>query len=160
LGVAAVVTKQDHLHCGHGIRQWRSIEDLYSHLALADDSYPFALQPSLQKFDDVRVVMVEDYTEAYQRCNPHNFRKNISCGAHGLPYKLDAEQTEFCRSAMRRAKFPYAHLDLLISEEGTCRLSEISLNGGLRGAAIRREELERMKKRCLTKLAEQLSKQV
>ncbi|MBW1751954.1 MAG: hypothetical protein JRJ46_02375, partial [Deltaproteobacteria bacterium] len=43
-GITAVVTKEDHLHCGHGIRRWQNIETLYSFMALSESSYPFLVQ--------------------------------------------------------------------------------------------------------------------
>ena len=64
-GVGAVISKQDHMHCGHGIRKWDSIESLYAYLGLSESSYPFVLQPFIENFTDVRVIIVGDYTEAY-----------------------------------------------------------------------------------------------
>jgi len=54
---------------------------------------------------------------------------------------------------MERGKFPYAHIDLLVTEDGHSYLSEIALNGGLKGARIRREELDAIKKDLLEKMA-------
>ena len=73
-GITSVVTKEDHLHCGHGVRKWDTIETLYSFMALSEFSYPFVLQPFLENFTDVRVIIVENYVEAYARYNPNNFR--------------------------------------------------------------------------------------
>ena len=42
---------------------------------------------------------------------------------------------------MKRGKFPYAHIDLLTTEDGHNYLSEIALNGGMKGSRITREEL-------------------
>ena len=54
---------------------------------------------------------------------------------------------------MQRGRFPFAHLDLMIFENGECYLSEITLNGGIKGARIGRQELEQKKKTLLEKLA-------
>jgi ribosomal protein S6--L-glutamate ligase len=54
---------------------------------------------------------------------------------------------------MQRGRFPFAHLDLMILENGGCYLSEIALNGGIKGARIGREELDQKKKALLEKLA-------
>ncbi|MGD9227874.1 MAG: hypothetical protein PVF26_15315, partial [Desulfobacterales bacterium] len=78
--IGPVVTKQDSMHCGHGIRRWESIETLYSFMAFSKSSYPFVLQPLQVKFTDIRVIIVGDYVEAYSRYNPHNFRVNLSSG--------------------------------------------------------------------------------
>ena len=50
-------------------------------------------------------------------------------------------------------KFPYAHLDILIADDGTYYLSEIALNGGTKGSMIRRDELDRKKQDVLERLA-------
>jgi ribosomal protein S6--L-glutamate ligase len=151
--IGPVVTKQDGLHCGHGIRRWETIETLYSFMALDESSYPFVLQPFQEGFTDIRVIIAGDYIESYSRSNLYNFRVNISLGGTGSPYKLDKEKEAFCRSAMQRGKFPFAHLDLMILENGECYLSEITLNGGIRGARIGREELEQKKNALLEELA-------
>ena len=153
LGIGPVVTKQDGLHCGHGVRRWETIETLYSFMALAESSYPFVLQPFREGFTDVRVIIVGDYVEAYTRSNLYNFRVNLSFGGTGSPYKLDQKKEAFCRSAMQRGRFPFAHLDLMIFENGEFYLSEITLNGGVKGARIGRQELDQKKKELLEKLA-------
>jgi ribosomal protein S6--L-glutamate ligase len=152
-GITAVVTKEDHLHCGHGIRRWQNIETLYSFMALSESSYPFLVQPFLDDLTDVRVIIAGEYAEAYVRYNPDNFRMNISSGGKYYPYVLNQEQEEFCRSVMERGKFPYAHLDLQIIQNGECYLAEIALNGGIKGASISRKELDKKKNSMLEELA-------
>ncbi|MBT8374254.1 MAG: hypothetical protein KJN80_05010 [Deltaproteobacteria bacterium] len=154
-GVGPVVTKENHMHCGYGIRRWENVEFLYSHMALLESSYPFVIQPFLDNFTDVRTVIIGDYVEAYSRHNPYNFRMNISSGGGSSPYELDKNQQEFCRSIMARGKFPFAHIDLHILESGECYLSEIALNGGIKGAAITRKDLDEKKHILLERLAEE-----
>lgn len=153
LSIGPVITKENHMHCGHGVRRWENIEALYNFAGFSESSFPFVLQPFLDNFTDIRVIIVEDYIEAYIRYNPDNFRKNISSGGRRLPCDLAKEKEEFCRSAMSRGKFPYAHLDLLISEKGECYLSEINLTGGIKGARISRDELDQKKQLLLERLA-------
>jgi ribosomal protein S6--L-glutamate ligase len=152
-GIGPVVTKQDGMHCGQGIRRWETIETLYSFMALAKSSYPFVLQPFQQDFSDIRVIIVGDYVESYTRRNPHNFRVNISAGGTAAPCRLDEKKEAFCRKVMQRGRFPYAHLDLMTLENDRCYLSEIALNGGIKGARIGREELDRKKRALLEKMA-------
>ena len=154
VGISHVVTKEDHMHCGYGVRKWETVESLYSHSALFESSYPFVLQPFLEDFTDVRVIVAGDYVEAYTRDNPYNFRKNISSGGRSYPYVLDKDKEKFCRSVMERGKFPFAHVDLHILESGECFLSEIALNGGIKGAAISRKQLDEKKQALLESLAE------
>jgi glutathione synthase/RimK-type ligase-like ATP-grasp enzyme len=153
LGIAPVVTKEDHLHCGHGVRKWDSIEILYSFVALSETSYPFVIQPFLNNFTDVRVIIAGDYVEAYVRHNPDNFRMNISMGGKNYPYEINTDLLNFCRKAMARGKFPYAHLDIHITDDEKYYLSEITLNGGIKGAKIHRRELDQKKEDVLESLA-------
>ncbi len=154
VGIGHVVTKEEHMHCGYGVRRWESVESLYSHTALLESPYPFVLQPFLKNFTDVRAIIAGDYIEAYARHNPHNFRMNISSGGTSCPYVLDKNKEALCRSIMNRGKFPFAHIDLHILESGECFLSEIALNGGIKGVAITRKELDEKKQVVLERLAE------
>jgi glutathione synthase/RimK-type ligase-like ATP-grasp enzyme len=152
--IDCVVTKHDHLHCGHGVRKWDHLETLYNCMSLDERHFPFVMQPFQAVEIDLRVILVGDYTEAYARYNPAGFRMNLAAGGHSCPHELTAEQVEICRRIMDRAQMPYAHIDLLITREGNLYLSEISLNGGLRGAQVDRGRLERMKRAHLEALAQ------
>ena len=103
--ISAVVTKDDRLHCGFGIKKWETIESLYSFMS--ETSYPFVVQPFLENYIDGRIIIVGDYVEAYTRYNPDNFRMNIAAGGKSSPYNLDKEKKEFCRAIMKRGKFPF-----------------------------------------------------
>jgi ribosomal protein S6--L-glutamate ligase len=153
LNIAPVVTKEDQLHCGHGVRRWDTIETLYSFVALTETSYPFVIQPFLSNFTDVRVIIAGDYVEAYVRHNPNNFRMNISMGGKNYPHEMNTNLLNFCRTAMERGHFPYAHLDIQIADDGIYYLSEIALNGGTKGAKIRRRDLDQKKQNVLERLA-------
>ena len=155
-GVQRVVTKADKMHCGYGIRLWEHIEMLYSFIAFSEDAYPFLLQPFLENIIDVRVIVVGEYIEAYTRQNPDNFRNNISTGGCALPYNLNDKNVDLCRTIMRRGKFPFAHIDLQILTDGSCYLSEIALNGGIKGAKISRTELDKRKQAVIDSLIEKL----
>jgi glutathione synthase/RimK-type ligase-like ATP-grasp enzyme len=153
LGVASVVTKEDGLHCGYGIRKWDTVETVYNFMALSESSYPFVIQPFLENFTDVRVIIAGEYVEAYVRHNPSNFRMNVSMGGKNYPYEVDKDMEEFCRAAMEKGKFPYAHMDLLITDSQEYYLSEIALNGGIKGARISRKELNQKKHEVIENLA-------
>lgn len=139
----AVVTKRDRAHLGLGVGRWPSLEALYSLAGLQPLSYPLVVQPLVEEAGDFRVVMVADYAEAYERLNPHGFRKNLFQGGTSRPAELDPPQLLFCRRVMARGKFPYAILDLLVSPDGETYLSEISLKGGLTGARLSQVEWRR-----------------
>ena len=148
-GIEAVVTKEDRMHCGLGIHRWDHVEAVYNHALHRPEWFPFVLQPFVAEYTDVRVVTAGGYWEAYTRENKDNFRKNLSAGGIRGPYRLTEGQSAFCNTVMERGKFPYAHIDLLITPKGTTYLSEIALNGGLKGAQIDRKDLDTLKKKVL-----------
>jgi glutathione synthase/RimK-type ligase-like ATP-grasp enzyme len=119
-------------------------------------SFPFVIQPYQDESRDIRVIILGDYIEAYERINPYNFRNNLHCGGHSTPYELPAQQLRFCKEIMQRGNFPYAHLDLILTGKDGCHLMEINLRGGLRGAKITgkdyRERLETFHEKLLKKL--------
>lgn len=153
-GVGPVVTKEEHMHCGHGVCRWDHIEMVYSCKGLDKERYPFILQPLAENFTDVRVILVGDYFEAYTRSNPNSFRKNLCAGGEYAPHELTREQLQFCRQVVKRAQFPYAHLDLQIMADGQLHIFEIALNSGIQGSRLTRTELDRLKKERLDQLAE------
>ena len=145
-GEGQVVTKRDRAHLGLGVSLWPSLETLYSLGGLQGLPYPLVAQPFLSEGRDLRVVVVGDYAEAYERLNPGSFRKNLFQGGSSRPTPLTPELLAFCRKIMARGKFPYAILDLLASASGEFYLSEISLKGGLTGARLSQAEFrERVK---------------
>ncbi|MBI4794809.1 MAG: hypothetical protein HY790_03050 [Deltaproteobacteria bacterium] len=139
-GDAQVITKRDRAHLGLGVSLWPSLETLYSLGGLQGLPYPLVVQPFLTGGRDLRVVVLGDYAEAYERLNPHSFRKNLFQGGSSRPAPLTSEILAFCRQVMERGKFPYAILDLLTSAAGELYLSEISMKGGLTGARLSQGE--------------------
>jgi glutathione synthase/RimK-type ligase-like ATP-grasp enzyme len=140
----AVVAKRDRAHLGLGVSLWPSLETLYSLAGLQGLTYPLVVQPFLGGARDLRVVMLADYVEAYERLNPTGFRKNIFQGGSSQPAALTPEVQDFCREVMARGRFPYAILDLLLDPQGgRPYLSEISFKGGLTGARLSQAEFRR-----------------
>jgi glutathione synthase/RimK-type ligase-like ATP-grasp enzyme len=153
MDISVAITKADGLHCGQGVRKWDNLEVLYNCLAFDAKAFPFVLQPYVIDFTDIRVVIVGDYVEAYCRCNPHNFRRNVAVGGHCTALALKPAQEEFCRALVERAGMPYAQLDLMLMDDGKVYCSEIRLNGGIQGAQIEHHRLERLKQARLLELA-------
>jgi glutathione synthase/RimK-type ligase-like ATP-grasp enzyme len=140
----AVVAKRDRGHLGLGVSLWPTLETLYSLASLQGLTYPLVVQPFLSGARDLRVVVVGDYVEAYERINPHSFRKNLFQGGSSLPAAVTEEMGDFCREVMARGNFSYAILDLLLDPDGGGPyLSEISFKGGLTGARISQAEFRR-----------------
>jgi ribosomal protein S6--L-glutamate ligase len=135
-GIGRVVTKHDRKNAGMGILLWHDIEEVFTHATLGSLPFPFVVQPFADNCRDIRVVVLGDYVEAYTRRNPHNFRNNLHCGGQSSPCDITAEQWQLCRRVMERGKFPYAHIDLMVLENGETRLAEVNLRGGIKGARI------------------------
>ncbi len=157
-GISKVVTKLDRKNAGMGIHLWQSIEDVYTQASLGVLPFPFVVQPFLAESQDIRVVILGEYKEAYSRHNPFNFRNNLHCGGRSEPCVLSDEQWRLCHKVMERGKFPYAHLDLMVHGT-TSYLAEINLRGGIRGAAITpveyTEKVETLHAEALEKIGEE-----
>ena len=140
----AVVAKRDRAHLGLGVSLWPSLETLYSLAGLQGLTYPLVVQPLVPDARDLRVVALAGYVEAYERVNPHSFRKNLFQGGASQPAALTPSQQHFCGQVMTRGRFPYAILDLLLDpRDGSAYLSEISFKGGLTGASLSQAEFHR-----------------
>jgi len=135
-GYTKVVSKKDRVNAGMGINLWPSIEDVFNQASMGTLCLPFVIQPFSANCRDIRVIVLDDYQETYWRDNPNNFRNNLHCGGKSSPVDLSAEQQELCRKVMQRGKFPYAHIDLMVTPTGETYLAEINLRGGIKGARI------------------------
>ncbi len=138
-----VVSKRDRAHLGLGVGLWPSFEALYSLASLQPLPFPLVVQPFLAGARDFRVVVVGEYTEAYERLNPQGFRKNLFQGGTFRPADLTSELLSFCRRVMARGKFPYAVLDVLLRLRGENFLSEINFHAGLKGSQLGQVEFRR-----------------
>ncbi len=134
--IGKVVLKHNRKNGGLGIHLFSDIEDVYTQAANNVLPFPFVLQPFIANSRDVRVIILGKYIEAYERNNPDNFRNNLHCGGTAQMFTLNHHQLALCKKAMNRSSFPYAHLDLMLTEDGQTYLAEINLRGGIRGAAI------------------------
>lgn len=151
-----VILKCDKKNAGLGVHTFNDIEDLYNHASNGSFSFPFVIQPYHSNSRDIRVIILDDYLEAYERINPYNFRKNLHCGGNSRPYSLPEQQLNLCRKVMKRGNFPYAHLDLILTPDGNCHLMEINLQGGLKGAQISGKEYKQKTQTILEKLLKKL----
>jgi ribosomal protein S6--L-glutamate ligase len=131
-----VILKHDRKNGGLGIHLFKEPENIFTLAANNVIPFPFVLQPFIANSRDVRVIILGDYIEAYQRTNPDNFRNNLHCGGRAIRWELSEEQLALCKNVMARGAFPYAHIDLMLTDEDTAYLTEINLRGGIRGAAI------------------------
>jgi len=134
--VGKVVTKDDRKNAGMGILLWANVEEVFTHSSLGSLPFPFVIQPFAENSIDIRVILLGKHREAYSRTNPHNFRNNLHCGGHSAPSELTDAQWNLCTMIMERGKFPYAHIDLMVLENGETYLAEVNLRGGIKGARI------------------------
>ena len=137
-----LVTKQDRMNCGLGIHIWDGVETVYNNTVFGKLKFPFVLQPFFPSCLDVRVIILGEYVEAYWRKNERTFRNNLYFGGSSGPYELKPHELSLCKKIMARGKFPYAHIDLMITQDGKKGpyLAEINLRGGLKGAKISTRE--------------------
>ncbi len=134
--IGKVVVKHDRKNAGLGIFLFQSIEEVYTQAANNVLSFPFVLQPFVTDSRDIRVILIDDFIEAYERNNPHGFRNNLHCGGSSTPVQLDEKQIQLCKNSMTRAGYPFAHLDLMTTKDGKTYLAEINLRGGMKGATV------------------------
>lgn len=142
-GHQRVVMKHDRKNAGIGVHLFAGIEDLYNQVSVTHYPFPFVIQPFQPECRDIRVIIIDGYSEAYERSNPFNFRQNLHCGGKATPYTLSEKQLDFCLEVMNRGTFPYAHLDLMLTPDEGIRLMEINLRGGLKGAKISGQEYQK-----------------
>ena len=154
--VTKVITKLDRRNAGMGVHLWQSVEDVYAHASLGNIPLPFVMQPFEPECRDIRVVILGEYAEAYWRHNPYSFRNNLHQGGQSEPCELSLDQLQLCRQVMDRGRFPYGHLDILVTREGESYLGEINLRGGIQGARISpdeyREKIELIHQQLLDEL--------
>ena len=156
-GHQRVVMKHDRKNAGIGVHIFTGIEDLYNQVSVSSYPFPFVIQPFQPECRDIRVIIIDGYSEAYERSNPFNFRQNLHCGGTATPYTLSDQQLEFCLRVMDRGAFPYAHIDLMLIPNGGIRLMEINLRGGLRGAKISGQEYQKRIEAVHRKILQELS---
>lgn len=130
------VTKLDRKNAGMGVFRWPSLEDIFNQVSLGVLPFPFVIQKFVPQCRDIRVVVLGDFVESYWRINDTNFRNNLHFGGTSKSCQLTGAQWSLCQEVMTRGKFPYAHLDLMVTEEGDTFLAEINLRGGTKGAKI------------------------
>lgn len=138
-----VVVKLDRKNAGMGILKFTDPEAVYTTAVVNNLQFPFVMQPYMDNFFDLRIIILGDYIEAYKRNNPNNFRQNLHNGAKATPVELTVNQLQVCKKAMLRGGFPYCHLDLLISpDQKSTYLTEVNLRGGIKGAKITPEQYQ------------------
>ncbi|WP_136805812.1 ATP-grasp domain-containing protein [Desulfosediminicola flagellatus] len=156
-----VVIKRDRKNGGIGIHRFASIEDVYNLAELGSLAYPFVIQPLIRSFKDIRLLVLGDYTEAYERNNPNNFRKNLHCGGSSKPVEISDDLLGFCQNVLQRGVFPYAHIDIMEMPDGRHYLTEINLRGGLKGAKINsgryQQLIDDIHKRMITSLTAKIT---
>lgn len=140
--ITKVVTKHDRRNAGMGVHLWNSIEDVFTQASFNTIPLPFVVQPFMPDSKDIRVVVLDDYIEAYWRHNPNNFRNNLHQGGLSEPCRMSEKQLALCQQVMERGRYPYGHLDLLVTREGDSFLGEINLRGGISGAKIKPKEYQ------------------
>lgn len=158
-GREKVVVKQEGKNGGLGVFLYQSIEDVYTQSSTGTLPFPYVLQPFMPNCRDLRIIIIGNYIETYERVNPYNFRHNLHCGGAAVEVKLTDDQLILCKRIMAQGEFPYAHIDLMITDDATTYFTEINLRGGLRGARISNLEYNRRIEERQNSLCEDTVKQ-
>ncbi len=79
---------------------------------------------------------VAEYVEAYERVNPHSFRKNLFQGGSSRPAALTPAQRIFAGRSWPGEDFPMPSWTCSWTPGRPSYLSEISFKGGLTGARL------------------------
>jgi len=153
--ISKVVLKQEGKNGGIGVFLFNSIEDIYTQTAGGLHPFPYVIQPFVPDCRDLRVIILDEYVEVYERINQGSFRQNLHCGGISQPYKLTEKQYDLCTNIMGQGGFPYAHIDLMVKDDTTTYFTEINLRGGLKGARITSEDYRAKIEEIMTRLCEQ-----
>ncbi len=81
---------------------------------------------------DVRVLVIGDRVLAAERCNPYDWRTNVSRGATMQPVELTPELADTARRAAQAVETPFAGVDLLPGKDGQLYAIEVNAVPGWR----------------------------
>ncbi|MFP6693864.1 MAG: RimK family alpha-L-glutamate ligase [Pirellulales bacterium] len=81
---------------------------------------------------DVRVLVIGDRVLAAERCNPYDWRTNVSRGATMQPVELTPELADTARRAAQAVETPFAGVDLLPGKNGQLYAIEVNAVPGWR----------------------------
>ncbi|MFP6657254.1 MAG: RimK family alpha-L-glutamate ligase [Pirellulales bacterium] len=81
---------------------------------------------------DVRVLVIGDRVLAAERCNPYDWRTNVSRGAIMQPVELTPELADTARRAAQAVETPFAGVDLLPGKDGQLYAIEVNAVPGWR----------------------------
>ena len=84
---------------------------------------------------DRRILLIGDKAFAMQRCNPNDWRTNVSRGAVAQPWSPDARQVELARAAAGAVQAEIAGVDLLPDESGNLWVLEVNAVPGWKALA-------------------------
>jgi ribosomal protein S6--L-glutamate ligase len=84
---------------------------------------------------DLRLLVIGDDVLGMKRCNPSDWRTNISRGAVGTPLRVTSELAELAYRAARAVGAPLAGVDLLPARDGRLLAIEVNAVPGWRALA-------------------------
>jgi ribosomal protein S6--L-glutamate ligase len=82
---------------------------------------------------DLRLMVLGDRVLGIRRCNPHDWRTNISRGAVGGPWERDEQLVELARRAAAAVGAPWAGVDILPARDGRHYVLEVNAVPGWKG---------------------------
>ncbi|MGD9022929.1 MAG: hypothetical protein PVJ62_04030 [Deltaproteobacteria bacterium] len=113
---------------------------------------PVVIQPVLEDFKEIRLVILEDTIVAKEKSNSDKiFWKNRIFGGVTKIMTPGQEAVEFGKEMMKIGRFPWAYMDLFIAG-GAIFLSEINLSGSNSG--LKAYGLNKLKRKMIEKWLE------
>jgi len=144
--ILKAVIKQEHASMGMGTHPCWSLNELaltVIHIAKP----PVVVQPMLENFREYRLLIFGDTIIAKEKINSDKiFWNNRIFGGVTKVVSPDKQIVEFGKEVMRIGAFPWAYIDLLVTDDN-CFLSEINLSGS--NAGLKEYNLNQLKRKMI-----------
>ncbi len=84
---------------------------------------------------DLRVLVLKDDLFAVRRCNPTDWRTNVSQGGKAIPHDLTSQQSDMARRIVDAIQGVFIGVDILPTRDGRNILLEVNAVPGWKGTA-------------------------
>ena len=140
------LVKEDRASMGMGVHPCWSLNEL-AWIIIHMKRPPIVVQPILESFREFRLVILGDIVVAKEKINSDEIFWNNRIFGGVTKFITPSKQiVEFAKEMMLIGKFPWAYIDLLITNDNIF-LSEISLSGS--NAGMKKYNLNKLKKKMI-----------
>jgi len=146
--ILKAVVKEDRASMGMGVHPCWSLNEL-AWIIIHVIKPPIVVQPMLENFREFRLVILGDTIVAKEKINSDEiFWNNRIFGGVAKLITPSKEIVEFGKKMMHIGKFPWAYIDLLVTDDDIF-LSEINLSGS--NAGLKEYNLNNLKRKMIEK---------